>query len=97
VPGETYRLIPQVFVVPVEPGLHPMRVGVMSCGASFVHSREIDVYGFVDEQGLAHLELENGDVVHWWRWDKDRDKERARLREDRVRQTSFVEGDTVIT
>jgi len=83
VPGETYQMVDQTFLSPVEPGLHPMTAHVMSCGASGVHFREIEVYGYVEDGQLRHLELSNGDVVHWWSWDRDRDAKRLQLREER--------------
>lgn len=82
IPGFTYRLIDQTLMTPIDPGLHSMTVKVMSCGASGVHFREIAAFGYVDEHGqLAHIELPNGDVLHWWSWDRDREKKRRACRD----------------
>ena len=86
VPGETYRLIDQCFTAPTEDGLHSMKVQVQSCGASFVHFREIEAYGFVEDGMLKHVELQNGDVVTWFSWDRTREEKRRKLREMRDAQ-----------
>jgi len=60
-----------------------MSVSVQSVGASFVHFREIEAYGFVEDGELKHVELPNGDVLTWFSWDRTRDEKRRKLREMR--------------
>ena len=70
-PGITYTLDrSQVFVTPIDPGLHPITVIVRSDGASCTHWSTLECFAFVDALGLAHIELENGDVLTWWRWSR---------------------------
>ena len=81
-PSQPYRLVDQVFTHPEAPGLHPMTALVASVGPP-VHWRTIEVYGYVDGRGLAHVETPGGDVITWWRWERGRDEIRRELREAR--------------